>query len=158
MMHVLIIEYLGINCKQIYEMKLLQHQARQLLIQMCSQVKQMDVDHVNGAIFQAIKNGVTEFIVEIGKVDPQLLYTNYDDMGRSTLSCAVLHRQAGIFNHIYGLHQGVKKSIINVVDKSGSTILHMAGMLEPSTKRDRIRGQALMLQSELQWFKVYIFL
>jgi hypothetical protein len=30
----------------------------------------------------------------------------------------------------------------------------MAAMLEPSTARDRIAGEALKMQSELFWFKV----
>ncbi|XP_062175686.1 ankyrin repeat-containing protein NPR4-like isoform X2 [Alnus glutinosa] len=143
-----LLKLLGI--KQIYEMKLLHHQARQLLLQLCSQVKQMDVYYVNKAIFQAIKGGVIEFIVELVKVDHQLLYT-FDEMARNIFYYAVLHRQAKIFSLIYWLDG--KNSISNAVDTSRNTILHMAGMLEPSTKRDRIAGEALKMQSELQWFK-----
>jgi hypothetical protein len=133
-------------------MKLLNYQARKLLVQMCSQVKQMNADYVNDAIFQAIKGGVIEFIDEIVKVDHQLLYTT-DTMGRNIFFYAVLYRQAKIFNLIYRLGKA-KNSVTNVRDSSKSTILHMAAMLEPSTKRDRIAGDALKMQSEVQWFQV----
>jgi hypothetical protein len=143
---------IDVGIKQIYEMKLLNYQARKLLVQMCSQVKQMNADYVNDAIFQAIKGGVIEFIDEIVKVDHQLLYTT-DTMGRNIFFYAVLYRQAKIFNLIYRLGKA-KNSVTNVRDSSKSTILHMAAMLEPSTKRDRIAGDALKMQSEVQWFQV----
>jgi hypothetical protein len=135
-------------------MKLFHNRGNQLLHQMCNQVKQMNGDHINGAIFEAIKGGFVEFIEEIVKVDHQLLH-NTDEMGRNIFFYAILHRQPKIFSLIYGID--AKNSITNAVDKSSSTILHMTGMLEPSKKRDRITGEALKMQSELQWFKV-IFL
>jgi len=85
-------------------------------------------------------------------VDHQLLYTT-DTMGRNIFFYAVLYRQAKIFNLIYRLGKA-KNSVTNVRDSSKSTILHMAAMLEPSTKRDRIAGDALKMQSEVQWFQV----
>jgi hypothetical protein len=48
----------------IYKIKLLHHQAGELLHLMCSQVKQMNGDSVSGAIFQAIKGGIIEFVDE----------------------------------------------------------------------------------------------
>ncbi|XP_059435170.1 uncharacterized protein LOC132168108 isoform X1 [Corylus avellana] len=72
-------------------------------------------------------------------------------MGRNIFFYAILHRQPKIFSLIYGIDS--KNSITNAVDKSSCTILHMAGMLETSKKRDRITGEALKMQSELQWFK-----
>jgi hypothetical protein len=69
-----------------------------------------------------------------------------------TCFCAVLHRQDEIVKPIIGFNE--RNSITNAQNKSGSTILHMAAMLEPSTTRDRIAGEALKMQSELFWFKV----
>ncbi|XP_059438919.1 uncharacterized protein LOC132171573 [Corylus avellana] len=88
----------------------------------------MNDDHVNEAIIKATKGGLLEFIKEIFEVDAQLL--------------VLIHKL------------DAKKSITNARDQSGSTILHMAAMLEPSTTRDRIAGEALKMQSELRWFKM----
>ena len=141
---------LGIK-KHLYEIKLLHHQARRLLVQMFSQVGNMDRDCVIEAILQAVKGGIVEFMDEIVKVDRRLLYTT-DAKGRNIFFYAVLHRQAKIFSFIYRLD--VKSLITNALDGSGNTILHMVGMLEHSTERDRITGAALKMQSELRWFKV----
>jgi hypothetical protein len=59
---------LGIKTN-LLELKKLHRQALKLLSQMCSQVKQMNGDYVNGVILQAIKGGNVEFIDEILKVD-----------------------------------------------------------------------------------------
>ncbi|XP_059435298.1 uncharacterized protein LOC132168195 [Corylus avellana] len=136
--------------KHLYETKLLHHQARQLLVQMCSEVRKMDRDCVNEAILQAVEGGVVEFIDEIVKVDGRLLYST-DAEGRNLFFYAVLHRQAKIFSFIYRLD--VKSLITNALDSSSNTILHMVAMLEHSTERDRITGAALKMQSELRWFK-----
>ncbi|XP_059442393.1 ankyrin repeat-containing protein NPR4-like [Corylus avellana] len=137
--------------KHLYEIKLRHHQARQLLVQMCSEVRKMDRDCVNEAILQAVKGGVVEFIDAIVKVDGRLLYST-DAEGRNLFFYAVLHRQAKIFSFIHRLD--VKSTLItNALDSSSNTILHMVAMLEHSTERDRITGAALKMQSELRWFK-----
>jgi hypothetical protein len=71
-------------------MKLLHHQACELLRQMCHKVNKMSSkgnkmndNHVNEAIFKATKGGIVEFIREIFEVAPQLLLSTIDDaMGR----------------------------------------------------------------------------
>jgi hypothetical protein len=75
-------------------------------------------------------------------------------MGRTIFFHAVLHRQAKLFSLIYSIDD--QKLMANTLDASTSILdlLHMAGMLEPSPPRDRIVGEALKMQSELQWFKV----
>lgn len=133
-------------------MKLLHHRSRRLLLLMCSQVKQMNRNYVNGAIFEAIKGGIVEFIDEILKVDSKLKYS-IDEMGRGMLFHAILHRQAKVFALICRRVQNTIH-MINEVDNSNNSILHMVAILEPSTTRDRIAGEALKMQSELQWFKV----
>jgi hypothetical protein len=84
-------------------MKLLHHQACELLRQMCRKVNEMNADHVNEAIFKATKGGIVEFVREIFEVAPQLLLSTIDDaMGRDTCFCAVLHRQDEIVKPIIG--------------------------------------------------------
>jgi hypothetical protein len=135
-------------------MKLLHHQAHQLLLQMCSQVKQMNRNHVKDAIFVAVRNGIVEFIDEILKADDTLVAVT-DEMGRGIIFYAVLHRQAKVYDHlIYRIDKNKWIAQVSRCDKLGNTLLHMAAMLEPSTTRDSIAGEALKMQSELQWFKV----
>jgi hypothetical protein len=134
-------------------MKLLHHQAHQLLLQMCSQVKQMNRDHVKDAVFIAVRSGIVEFIDEILKVDDTLVSVT-DEMGRGILFNAVLHRQAKAFRLIYEIVKNNWYANVRLFDQSGNTLLHMAAMLEPCTTRDRIAGEALKMQSEIQWFKV----
>ncbi|KAE8038764.1 hypothetical protein FH972_011240 [Carpinus fangiana] len=167
-----LLKLLGI--KQIYEMKLLHHQAHQLLLQMCSQVKQMNRDHVKDAVFVAVRSGIVEFIDEILKADETLVSVT-DEMERDIMYHAVLHRQAKVYRLIYEIVNNNWITQVSISDKSGNNLLHMTAMLEPSTTRDRIAGnnllhmtamlepsttrdriagEALKMQSELQWFKV----
>ena len=134
-------------------MKLLHHQAHQLLLQMCSQVKQMNHDHVKHAVFLAVRSGIVEFIDEILKVDDSFVSVT-DEMKRGIIYHAVLHRRAKVYRHIYGIVKNNWISQVSLCDKSGNSLLHMTAMLEPSITRDRIAGEALKMQSELQWFKV----
>jgi hypothetical protein len=144
---------IDLGIKQIYEMKLLHHQAHQLLLQMCSQVKQMNRDHVKDAVFVAVRSGIVEFIDEILKVDDTLVSVT-DEMERGIMYHAVLHRHAKVYRLIYGIVKNNWIKRVALCDKSCNTLLHMTAMLEPSTPRDRIAGEALKMQSELQWFKV----
>ena len=134
-------------------MKLLHHQAHQLLLQMCSQVKQMNRDHVKDAFFLAVRSGIVEFVDEILKVDETLVSVT-DEMKRGIMYHAVLHRQAKVYRRIYEIVKDNWITQVSFSDKSGNSLLHMTAMLEPSTTRDRIAGEALKMQSELQWFKV----
>jgi hypothetical protein len=134
-------------------MKLLHHQAHQLLLQMCSQVKQMNGDDVRDAVFMAVSCGIVEFIDEILKVDDTLVSVT-DAMGREIIYHAVLYRQAKVYRRIYEEVENNWIKQVSISDKSGNTLLHMTAMLEPSTTRDHIAGEALKMQSELQWFKV----
>ena len=47
-----------------------------------------------------------------------------------------------------------KNALSNWIDSNGNTLLHMAGLLAPSTQLHHISGAALQMQRELQWFMV----
>ena len=105
-----------------------------------------------GAVLRAIKEGIFEFVFEMVKADPQYLWAR--DSKSSNIFCvAVQYRHAKIFSLIYGLV--TKSSLASAMDSfHGNNLLHMAGMLAPSTSLDDIAGAALQMQRELQWFKV----
>lgn len=48
----------------------------------------------------------------------------------------------------------MKNVLVNTEDASGNTLLHLAGTLAENTPINHIRGAALQMQSEVQWFKV----
>ncbi|XP_059433941.1 ankyrin repeat-containing protein NPR4-like [Corylus avellana] len=141
--------------KDLYEMALANCQRRQLMWYMWYEIKMSNDETrktgcVDTAVLRAIKEGNFEFVYEIVGTNPDLLWCK-DDKGRTIFPSAVLYRQTKIFSLIYGLH--VKLPKVYSQDCFNNNILHMAGMLEPSTQLNRIPGAALQMQRELQWFK-----
>ena len=117
-----------------------------------SDTEQRKVSHVGDAIVRATKEGNFEFVFKILKADPQLVWSN-DGKSKNIFSVAVQYRQAKIFSLIYGLD--IKIALADTRDDFyDNNLLHMAGMLAPSTSLNDIPGAALQMQRELQWFKV----
>ncbi|KAF5442128.1 hypothetical protein F2P56_037175 [Juglans regia] len=139
--------------KRLYEMKLVQAQFQRLLTRTCqaSQRNQYDLDIILQAVYGAIKRGNFEFVYHTVKANPYLFWTFDTAKKRTIFHWAILHRQHRIFSLLYNLK--MKNSILNMVDKSANTILHMAGMVIENTAIDSIRGAALQMQREVQWFK-----
>ncbi|KAL6319356.1 hypothetical protein AAG906_014030 [Vitis piasezkii] len=106
---------------------------------------------VHSAIFVAVENGLIEFVVEIIKSHPLLLWVRSAN-GESIIKAAVVHRQEKIFNLIHGMG-GQKTRLVGGRDKFGNNILHLAARLATASQLDRVAGAALQMQRELQWFK-----
>ena len=153
-MNVLIINQ---GIEHLYEMKLAHFLSRELLSRMKDQIlisntQQRAAGYVNEANIRAIKEGIFEFVFEIVKADPLLLWY-INGIHTSIFSVAVQYRQAKIYSLIYG--HDAKYVLASRSDSIyDNNLLHMAGMSAPSTSVDRIAGAALQMQRELQWFKV----
>ena len=138
-------------------MELAYFQSRELLSLMKDQIlisntQQRKTGRVYDAIPRAIKEGIFEFVFDIVKEDPQLVWT-HDGKSTNIFSVAVQYRHAEIFSLIYGLD--IKSSLTSSADDfCSNNLLHMAGMSAPSTSLNDIPGAALQMQRELQWFKV----
>ncbi|KAF5470250.1 hypothetical protein F2P56_010775 [Juglans regia] len=132
--------------KRLYETKLVRAQFRRLLILMCqeSQRNRYDLKIIMKAVVGAIKRGNFEFVCHIVKANPEILW-------RGMFHWVVLHRQHRIFSLIYSLKQ--KNVVLNLIDESDNIILHMAGKVIENTAIDHIRGAALQMQREVQWFQ-----
>ena len=129
--------------------ELLSRMKDQILI---SNTQQRKTGRVNEAILRAVKEGTFEFVFDIVKADPQLIWC-HDETSSSIFSVAVQYRRAKIFNLIYGLD--MKNSLASGRDSyNGNNLVHMAGMFVDSTLHGNIPGAALLMQRELQWFKV----
>lgn len=116
--------------EHLYEIKLVHEQSRELLHLMCKQIlisslEQRGNGNVYQAIFRAIKEGIFEFVHDVVKENPDLLWSN-DHNSRNIFSIAVLCRQAKIFSLIYGID--MKSKMIYDRDTFRNNILHMAGM------------------------------
>ncbi|KAL4599520.1 hypothetical protein ACB092_11G133100 [Castanea dentata] len=146
--------FLGI--KHLYEMKLAHFLSHELLCRMTDPISISDTQQratgmVHVAIVRAIMEGNFEFVFEIVKADPDLVWT-HDEKSANIFSVAVEYRHAKIFSLIYGLD--MKNALADSTDSLyHNNLLHMAGMLAPSTSLNHIPGAALQMQRELQWFK-----
>ncbi|KAH1097726.1 hypothetical protein J1N35_014647 [Gossypium stocksii] len=140
----------------IYELKLTHLQARELLTCICREVPNLEDEIkreavLRKALFEAVKQGVVEFVTEIMKHYPEVVWF-YDDKDRNIFFVATAERQEKIFSLIYKM--GAKKnSLATHWDKDFNNMLHQAAFLAPSSRLDRVSGAALQMQRELQWFK-----
>ncbi|KAM3685079.1 hypothetical protein ACB098_11G093500 [Castanea mollissima] len=145
-----------LGIEHLYELKLAHFLSCELVSRMKDQVlisnaQQRETGKVNAAILRAVKEGIFEFVFEIVKADPQLVWSG-DSKSRNIFSVAVQYRHAKIFSLIYGLD--IKTALARYPDSFyKNNLLHMAGMSAPSTALNDIPGAALQMQRELQWFK-----
>ncbi|KAM7264691.1 hypothetical protein ACFE04_002374 [Oxalis oulophora] len=142
--------------KILYEMKLMHHQALVILHCMSREVSTLQLSdpnyiEVRYSMFRAVQYGTVEFVVEMVKDNPHLLYIR-DENYNGIFQYAVQYRQEKIFSLLYGL-DARKDSLITSVDLQNCTITHLAGLLAPSSRLARISGAPLQMQRELQWYK-----
>ncbi|KAL9393370.1 hypothetical protein Peur_012655 [Populus x canadensis] len=142
--------------KKMYNLKLKHGQALAVLCCLCEQISTLHRSEfkeigVYEAVFNAVKHGIVEFIVEIVRHYPDVIWCE-DDLNRGIFLYATLQRQEKIFSLIYKM--GAKKnSMATSWDKYHNNILHQAAFLAPSSQLDRVSGAALQMQRELQWYK-----
>ncbi|KAF2317315.1 hypothetical protein GH714_020098 [Hevea brasiliensis] len=105
----------------------------------------------NLIVYDAIKNGLVEFIEELITSNPELVW-RVDNKGRTLFAYAILLRQEKIFSLIYELGEK-RRTITTKRDVFGNNFLHLAAKLSPASQLDRVPGTALQMQKELQWFK-----
>ncbi|KAG6619508.1 uncharacterized protein LOC122293343 isoform X3 [Carya illinoinensis] len=145
-----------LGIEQLYDMKKIHSQSKELLSSMCeviptiSQTLQLTSGGVYDAINRAVKNGIFEFVSETLSKDPRFLEKEDTNL-RNILMLAVLYRHSKIFSHIHGLDKN--KALTFYKDRNDDNVLHMAAIVEDSTRLDRSSGAALQMQRELQWFK-----
>ena len=114
--------------------------------------QQLENSKVIEAIIIAAKQGTVEFVTEILKAFPELGWSVEKSTGRNIFMLAVLYRQDGVFRIL--CKSPAKYSILAEVDFDSNSILHIAAMIEPSARPNEAPGAALLMQREVQWFKV----
>ncbi|KAL5568922.1 hypothetical protein UlMin_025497 [Ulmus minor] len=144
-----------LGIEHIHKMKFGHDRTKEILQKMCEVIKTLDDKELEDllvveALHKATANGMVEFFVALIEANPELLWLN-DKTGKNLFMVAVEHRQPKIFSHIHGLKS--KQAIAALIDSSHNNMLHMAGLLAPSSQLRSIAGPALQMQRELQWFE-----
>ncbi|WKA08171.1 hypothetical protein VitviT2T_025915 [Vitis vinifera] len=135
-----ILDQFLLGMKQIHQRKLMNNRAIEVLKVLRDEVstlkdQQLVKAGVHSAIFVAVENGLIEFVVEIIKSHPLLLWVRNAN-GESIIKAAVVHRQEKIFNLIHGMG-GQKTRLVGGRDKFGNNILHLAARLATASQLDR---------------------
>ncbi|GLT95224.1 hypothetical protein SLE2022_129180 [Rubroshorea leprosula] len=142
--------------KHIYELKLTHAYAFETLQILCRDLSTLEHSAIvnSGAVkamFNAIKNGIVEFVIEIIRSNPDIIWVREERTSSDILMCAIAYRQEKIASFIYGLDKR-REATVNL-DKDRNNLSHVAGKLAPDSQLSRISGAALQMQRELQWFK-----
>ncbi|KAH8502587.1 hypothetical protein H0E87_014043 [Populus deltoides] len=142
--------------KHMYNLKLIHGQAHAVLCCLCEQISTLHKSEfkeigVYRAVFSAVKHGIVEFIIEMMRHYPDIIWSE-DELNRGIFLYATLQRQEKIFSLIYKM--GAKKnSMATSWDKYQNNILHQAAFMAPSSQLDRVSSAPLQMQRELQWYK-----
>ncbi|KAK6152983.1 hypothetical protein DH2020_012622 [Rehmannia glutinosa] len=129
-------------------MELLRCMFQEIRMSSKSDLENLNIDRI---IYDAIKHGISEFIGELLKYKPEIIWKK-DRKGRTIFAHAIVLRQEKIFSLIHGL--GTKKNIMaRRHDIFRNNYLHLAAKLSPPSQLKRVSGAALQMQRELQWFK-----
>ena len=108
--------------------------------------------YYTNSIFEATRQNTPTFVRGIMENFPDAIYSTNED-GHNFIQYSVINRSEKIYNLLYEMseHKNIYKTI---KDSSGNNLLHLAARLAPTDKLNLIRGAALRIQRELQWFKV----
>ena len=114
--------------------------------------QQLENGKVFEAMIRAVKQGRVEFVTEVLKACPGLVWCIEKSTGRNIFMLAVLYHQDEVFRLL--CRSPAKNPIFSMVDRDRNTILHIAAMFEPSSRRNTVPGAAFLMQREIQWYKV----
>ncbi|KAM2417213.1 hypothetical protein ACFX1W_024082 [Malus domestica] len=144
---------LGFN--RIYQMKLAHVRILEFLPRMCEVIKNKDVKELQGletALFLAIKKGHVEYITYLYRANYKVsVITN--EKGQNIFQFAAECRQHKVFSLLYGLEERRWGWFVGWKDKLSNNMLHVVGTISFAAQVNLIRGAALQMQRELQWFK-----
>ncbi|KAL5818736.1 hypothetical protein ACOSQ4_022578 [Xanthoceras sorbifolium] len=144
------------DLNHLYHKKLRHGEALQILkclVQEIPKLSNTELERIglNKAIYDAIKNGITEFVDEIIVTTPEIIWKK-DNKGRTIFAHAIVQRQEKIFSHVYGLNGKMRIAVIRH-DIFHNNFLHLAAKLSPHSRLERISGAALQMQRDLEWFE-----
>ncbi|CDP03066.1 unnamed protein product [Coffea canephora] len=141
--------------KHIQNIKLMHHQAVELVKCLCMEDVQVD-NSISARIFKpaiilGARLGVYEVVAETLKSFPSAIWS-LDQDGHDLFQLAVMNRHESIFNILYEKDEH-SHLVTQNIDKYKNNILHLAGKLAPPDQLNLVSGAALQMQRELQWYK-----
>ncbi|KAL3623604.1 hypothetical protein CASFOL_032420 [Castilleja foliolosa] len=143
------------RAKKIHRRKQVHQQALEIVKCLCKNMESLDylsalLIYVD-VMLTAARLGVHEVIEELVATFPSAIYSPNSN-NQLIFHVAVENRSEKVFNLIYQT-RNLKDQYFDMADKSGNTLLHLAGKLAPSHKLNLVSGAALQMQRELQWFQ-----
>ncbi|GKV14276.1 hypothetical protein SLEP1_g25176 [Rubroshorea leprosula] len=148
--------YGAARLKDLYKQKLTHMYANSVLQYWCKEIstyrntRQLVESGTISAIFEAIKNGTVEIVIEILKANPDLIWCN-KKLSRDILIAAIKHRQGRILEFVYRLDAG-KKAFLSIGDEDGNNVLHLVAKL-PDDRIYNVLYPAWVMQREIKWFE-----
>ncbi|MCL7039648.1 hypothetical protein MKW94_019491, partial [Papaver nudicaule] len=141
--------------KLLHDKKVRQEQALQIVGIICPLLSDMSVDGLaeagaSDAIHLTTTNGIVKFFTMLINCNSNLV-SSVDENGRGLFQNAVMSRQVNIFEAI--CQMGFKNQSTSSVDESKNNILHFAALWRPTLQLDKVSGEALQMQREIQWFQ-----
>ncbi|XP_076902913.1 uncharacterized protein LOC143557815 [Bidens hawaiensis] len=107
--------------------------------------------HSSRVLFIAAEMGNTQFLVELIRQYPDLIWKVNDD-NQTIFHIAVKHRHEGIYNLLYEI--GAMKDLITPLrDGHENNMLHLVGTRAKQKQLEDVSGVALQMQRELLWFQ-----
>ncbi|KAK8710026.1 hypothetical protein V6N13_145370 [Hibiscus sabdariffa] len=151
-----LVKWLVPDIKEIHNAKLTHDQAVELLRCIFKEIpklskQQLETIGLDKAIYDAIKHGMIEFVDEIIRLYPEIIWRK-DKKGRTLFANAIVLRQENIFAHVFRLGSKQRISLLRH-DIFRNNFLHLAAKSSPPSRLDHISGAALQMQRELQWFE-----
>ncbi|KAI3827106.1 hypothetical protein L1987_01170 [Smallanthus sonchifolius] len=143
------------HIKHLHEEKVKHNITLMILKFICQEVaklKSNQYGHYGDAFIIAVKNNTPEVIRQITQIFPQSVWTT-NISGYSLSQLSIMNRCEDVYNFL--VHEVTHdKHLHNTrVDKEGNNLLHLAGELAPTDKLNMVKGAALQMQRELQWFQ-----
>ncbi|XP_059633229.1 uncharacterized protein LOC132276004 [Cornus florida] len=132
-------------------------QALQLVKRLCEGLIHSITDfddtfwNFNEPTLEAARHGIHEVLQELVDTFPDAIWSR-DANEHYIFQFAIINRNENVFNLMYQMSEFMQY-MINLIDKNGDTLLHVAGKLAPQHKLNLVSGAALQMQRELQWFK-----
>ncbi|GKV14280.1 hypothetical protein SLEP1_g25180 [Rubroshorea leprosula] len=152
----IIFEGVGVGTRFLYNLKLTHTFANSVLQYRCKEIstyrdaRQLVESGTISAIFQAIKDGSVEIVIEILKSNPDLIWCN-KNLSREILISAIKYRRGGILGFVLRLDEG-KKTFLSLTDEDGNNVLHLVAKL-PDSRIYVTLFPAWFLQREVEWFE-----
>ncbi|RXH67995.1 hypothetical protein DVH24_028142 [Malus domestica] len=105
-------------------------------------------------MFLAVKKGHVEYITHLCRANGNFIFVT-DEKGRFIYQVVAECRQRKVFSLLYGIYnQNFQRRVAYVADKSKNNLMHVVGTISSAARINHIRGTALQMQRELQWFEI----